>query len=170
VNPSFTWGYHIITENATLTGQRLEVSRHMLGLQSDALQQFEMQWNQLAHENTDISTILAHIRQVIIQAAWNNGPVGAFQSPLKRHDSSWKGWKGNVKLRNYLFVLAAVPRNGDDLMQALNMQDLGLKKLLHTFNYRLFSEEMWIDLMKERIGLSWIDISSQTKSKEVETD
>jgi hypothetical protein len=139
----------------------------MLGLQSDALQQFEKQWNESASENFDIGTILARVRQVTVQAAWNNGPVGAFQSPLKRHDSSWKGWKGNVKLRNYLFVLAPIPRDGEHLMRALNTTDTNLKNLLHTFNFRLFSEEMWMDLMKERIGLCWIDVSPQPRSQEV---
>jgi hypothetical protein len=161
VTPSFTWGYHFLEKQGSLLGKRLPVSKQMLNINPETLFEFRQQLQRNDEPNNfTIDHLIDCTRQVIVQAPWNNGPVVAFQSPLKRQDANWKNWRGSIKIRNYFFILGSLPRGLEGLNDLVGTTNPNVLSCLSHLNEKFLFKELWMDLMKDRIGLYWLDVSA----------
>lgn len=164
VNPNFTWGFQLV-ERLPIR-KKLLVSKQTFNLTPQHLQEFSQTVDSYEPCDVDVAMLILYIKQIVIQAVWNCSPAAPFQSPLKRHDSAWDGWKGNIKLRNYLFIMGDLPK---DLAQLSRFVGIGSENIGHTFehlNKEFLDKQLWFDLMKERIGTFWVDVSSENESVE----
>ncbi|KAJ3256701.1 hypothetical protein HK103_005196 [Boothiomyces macroporosus] len=154
INPLFTWGYEIINFEKELRGKKLGVAKHDFGFTHAALQQLASDLD-IAQSNKqeNIAYLIELIRQVSIQGQWNNSIASHLQSPLKRQSKVSK----STKIRNYLFVIAPLPKDILDLNSFLNQKDLQLDELMQVLHQELLSIDLWNDLISERISLHWIN-------------
>ncbi|KAJ2998162.1 hypothetical protein HDV02_004754 [Globomyces sp. JEL0801] len=143
-------------------GKRLGVSKHMYSLDSSSLKSLNTALTNATEIQYTLQDITNALKQLAIQAQWNGGPTVPFQSPLKRKDSAWKGWKGNIKLRNYLFIVASLPTLGKELSEFVSSKSVSAGNDLHDgldmLKEELLQEDLWMDLLKERIAMSWVNI------------
>lgn len=158
LNPDFTWSFEMINSDSNLLKRKT-----CLGLDSDSLHELEdvlsseegeKKKAEIPFKIADLTRILGYLS---IQAGWNRAGSVTNQTPLKKPDSAWTDWKGNVKLRNYLFVLAPLPTNLEEL-QEFEGNSMGTSQewLLDTISHELLQEKLWISMMKARIALYWI--------------
>ncbi|KAJ3311030.1 hypothetical protein HDV04_004450 [Boothiomyces sp. JEL0838] len=154
INPLFTWGYEIINFEKELRGKKLGVAKHDFGFTHAALQQLASDLD-IAQSNKqeNIAYLVELIRQVSIQGQWNNSIASHLQSPLKRQSKVSK----STKIRNYLFVIAPLPKDIVDLNSFLNQKDLQLDELMQVLHQEFLSIDLWNDLISERISLHWIN-------------
>ncbi|KAI8897764.1 hypothetical protein BC833DRAFT_592382 [Globomyces pollinis-pini] len=161
IHPQFTWGFEILG-NKNPMGKRLGVSKHMYSLDSSSLKSLNTALTNATEIQYTLQDITNALKQLAIQAQWNGGPTVPFQSPLKRKDSAWKGWKGNIKLRNYLFIVASLPTLGKELSEFVSSKSVSagndLRDGLDMLKEELLQEDLWMDLLKERIAMSWVNI------------
>lgn len=169
INPQFTWGFEILKNGF---GHRLATSRHCLSLSShsiqlllDALEKETPSENTQQHDVT-LSSILAMIGQLTVQAPWNDAPAVELQSPLKKQGTSWKG---SVKLRHFLFIVGELPHESKSMSSFLGLGDstMGLGSCLDAFVMESMNVTLWNDLMNARIATYYIDISESQLNHEV---
>ncbi|KAJ3323024.1 hypothetical protein HDV06_002470 [Boothiomyces sp. JEL0866] len=154
VNPLFTWGYEIINYEKELKGKKLGVAKHGFGFTHDALQQLASDLDiAQSNEQENLKYLTDLIRQVAIQAQWNNSIASHLQSPLKKQSKPGK----SIKIRNYLFIVSPLPKDLSELNTFLSQKELQLDELLEVLHQDFLSLDLWNDLLSERICLYWIN-------------
>jgi hypothetical protein len=161
INPDFTFGYEFLTQSAG--GQRLKSSRQLLQFNHDSLLQLEKDFTGSVFK---LKNLVQMIKQITIQALWNNSPLVQFQSPLKKNNQFH--WNQTIKIRNYLFVVGELPKNSSDLKDFTGA-DLHWKANLDFVKDSLLLQETWVDLMKERIAIYWLDLTHESSDLQTPT-
>jgi hypothetical protein len=96
---------------------------------------------------------MIHLLDLAIHGVnWNQNSAVALQSPVKKD----LAWSKNVKIRNYLFMVADLPENMMELQQLVETKSNNQIQLLQSLNEHFLTEKLWMALAKNRVSLCWV--------------
>ncbi len=151
MNPEFTWSFSF----PSFSSKTLDFNEKSLLNFSKELEKL-----QSYPDPIKLSALKTIMKLRAVDKGWISN-ASQDMSPFQKPSNVWFDWKGSVKLRNYLFIMASIPKNLKELLQFLELeQDCNLQDGIDQLYDDFLISSFWMDLMKCRAASYWIDCSN----------